>query len=115
MIMPLSRENKVAKIKNREIFWVVTYGLGFLVIVLSLLSISIFGPDGVRYDEQAHRSEITRIYPSVEWPEYRDAAREICGLDEGAFRHVRSLAADEGPEAEQAMKINVAYLCPGRS
>lgn len=66
------------------------------------------------YDEPAHRATITKIYPSVRWAEYREAAREICQLDEGPFRLAGSLAADEGPEAAQAMAVNTAYLCPNR-
>lgn len=89
-------------------------------IVLSLAAI-VFVTDlamltmrSTAYDEQAHRAEITAIYPAVHWSEYREAARDVCGLSEGSFRLVAAMAHDDGLKATQAMSISTAYMCPER-
>lgn len=101
------------KITKTDVFWWVVMALAALVIVAGCLA--MIGKNAPKYDEPAHRTKITAIYPGVDWPEYRKAAREICQLDDLQFDHVRALAADEGPEASEAMEINTAYLCPDRS
>lgn len=102
------------KITKNDIFWWVVIGVAFAVIVSGCLAMVIKSNGATARDEQQHRAKIARIYPSVSWPEYRDAAREICKLDSGSFRLVKAMADDDGPEASQAFSINVEYLCPER-
>lgn len=101
------------KIRSTDVFWWVVMGVAFLVIVAGCLAMTRRYP--ITYDEPGHQRKITAIYPSVDWPRYRDAAREICQLDKPKFREVRSLAVEQGSEAVQAMIINTAYLCPDRT
>lgn len=95
-----------------KIFWYVVIGMALMMIVLGLWA--LFTDEARAYDEQGHRAEIMKIYPSVHWPEYREAARDVCGLSEGSFRLVAAMAADDGPKATQAMAISTAYMCPER-
>lgn len=66
------------------------------------------------YDESRHRAEITKVYPSVKWPEYREAAREICALSDRKFDLVVAMAYQDGPEATEAFVINTRHMCPKR-
>jgi hypothetical protein len=102
------------KITKTDVFWWVVIALAFVVIVSGCLAM-VIKSDGPAYDEQGHRAEISKIYPSVRWPEYRDAARQICDLDDNRYRLVEAMAEDDSPEAAQAFVINSSYLCPGRS
>jgi hypothetical protein len=95
----------------KMIYWGVVVTFAVILIVTGCLALT----SKPTYDEPTHRAKIVTIYPSVDWPTYRDTAREICGLGEQQFRHVIAMAAQAGPEASQAMVINTAYLCPERS
>lgn len=96
--------------RMKLIFWGVVATFAAIVIVTGCLALT----SKPTYDEPAHREKIAKIYPSVQWSAYRDAAREICGLGDEGLRHVRTLAVEQGPEAEQAMIVNVTYMCPDR-
>lgn len=85
-----------------------------VVLVVAIAMIVLYLTGGPAYDEQSHRAEITKIYPSVHWPEYREAARDVCGLSEHAFQLVAAMAKDDGLQATRAMSISTAYLCPER-
>jgi hypothetical protein len=100
------------KITKTDVFWWVVLAVALVVIITGCLA--MVTKSSATYDESKHRAEITRIYPSVRWSEYRDAAREICRLDDSEFGYVAALATSDGPQAALAFSINVEYLCPNR-
>lgn len=99
------------KITKTDIFWLSVVTLVLTVIVLGCAALAM---RPAAYDEQGHRAEITKIYPTVQWTEYRDAAREVCGLSDRSFQLVKAMADDDGPQAARALSISTAYLCPER-
>lgn len=98
------------KLKSHDLYLIAALILTIVIIggAVSYCSTS------ATYDEPAHRAAITEIYPSVHWPEYRDAARDVCNLSEGSFRLVAAMAKDDGLRAIQAMSVSTVYLCPER-
>lgn len=92
----------------------IVLSLAAIVFMFGLAAIALRSVEQPTYDEQSHRAEITKIYPSVHWPEYREAARDVCGLSEHAFQLVAAMAKDDGPKAAQAMAVSTAYMCPER-
>jgi|SRR6187397_1996809 len=66
------------------------------------------------YDDQAHRAEISKIYPAVDWPAYREGVREVCELGDDGLANVFRLAAADGPDRLQSLEISLRYMCPER-
>lgn len=92
----------------------IVLSLAAIIFVTGLAAMALRSVEQTSYDEPAHRAAITEIFPSVRWLEYREAARDVCGLDDQPFRLVEAMAADKGVQELRAFLINTSYLCPER-
>lgn len=83
-------------------------------IITALVAVLALGAcGGHEIDREEWKADLSEAgLTVVDWPQYEDAAKNICDFDEETFSYTVALAMDDG--MTEHLRIDVEHVCPDR-